>query len=607
MFDHHDDFYFEDDCDQLFAGDFADETETGMCSDPDLTVSFTESLLRLSENSESNDFEKAQWQYREILNVMEGCTDLVNAEVERIRLSKAIGERKYRDWKAAQDQKERADVGTKFARQSIVAATKQGAALDLTTLISSVSNCDATDDVLVQPSTQSQRQTASNPEQQRIVDAKDRDIIRRCLDRAHAENDTSNPFIENGRDLLAESEKALRNPSAQRFLLSILSQRSRMETQRLRLKRGQPASQQASVSRLDPVAFMCLVRLSCAILDSCMEYQEFETAYRLLTLAAGFITWNENKSHDAPMDKDNAGQQVVTMTSSIGLHPIFANLSLWETVMKMHLADRRSGKKSEIRPVDILSGEETDEEDDEMEYEAATATLFDMKGYDVPGEELSRFAMRVSERKGWFSDDRGRQLLVLARRITLRRDMAGESTPLATDSSLEMISRSQNIPIAVKQNTEWENKKTAQDAAWKEISWCHPAAPSSQGGGRLSDAGVQSLDIKYMKRSPITALASFGHSVVVTGGLDGSIFLAYSLSSDNTGIRGIHLDWGSASRAGGGFSSDGEYGVGQYFLLDLLMLTYTFALISYFRILKPLLSSRRCKLYRCSIWRGSAY
>ena len=190
----------------------------------------------------------------------------------------------------------------------------------------------------------------------------------------------------------------------------------------------------------------------------------------------------------------------------------------------------------------------------------------------------------------------------------MRRDMAGESTPLATDSSIEMMTRSQNIPIALMRNVDWENKKTTEDAAWKEISWCHPAAPTSQGGGRLSDSGLQSWDVKYMKRSPITALASFGHSVVVTGGLDGSIFLAYSISgSDISGIRGIHLDWGSASRAGGGFSSDGEYGVGEYFVLLWPCLHPRLSFLNIrFRSLKPLVRRRRCKLYRCSIWWGAA-
>jgi hypothetical protein len=129
------------------------------------------------------------------------------------------------------------------------------------------------------------RVSTLTPEQQRVADAKDRDVIRRCLDRAHEGNQkrygrtgsdsASNPFFENGRDLIAESEKALRNPSAQRFLLSILAQRSRLENQRVRTMRRQSAAPQSSVSRLDPVAFEGLIRLSCAMLDSCMEYKEY--------------------------------------------------------------------------------------------------------------------------------------------------------------------------------------------------------------------------------------------------------------------------------------------------------------------------------------------
>merc|ERR1719491_1524703 len=110
------------------------------------------------------------------------------------------------------------------------------------------------------------------------------------------------------------------------------------------------------------------------------------------------------------------------MTSRIGLHPIFADQGVWEAVMTLHLRDRIAVKQSdEFRLNDADSG---DKEEEEVEYEAAVATLYEMVGYGIPGEELSRFAMRASQEHGWFCDDRGRQLLMLARRISIRRDQA---------------------------------------------------------------------------------------------------------------------------------------------------------------------------------------
>jgi WD40 repeat protein len=72
-------------------------------------------------------------------------------------------------------------------------------------------------------------------------------------------------------------------------------------------------------------------------------------------------------------------------------------------------------------------------------------------------------------------------------------------------------------------------------------------------------------------------MAYLGSSVVVTGGLDGGVFMARKVApqeqetevdtySDPSGVRGVHLDWGSSgSRYAVGSAStsmDGEYGVG---------------------------------------------
>ena len=161
------------------------------------------------------------------------------------------------------------------------------------------------------------------------------------------------------------------------------------------------------------------------------------------------------------------------------------------------------------------------------------------------------------------ADDRGRQLLVLARRITVRRDQADIGRP-SGESGLEIISRSKDQHESLGDGELPEaRKRTVDETSWTEIAWCHPAAPSSYiVSSRYSDAKSEN---SYMKRSPVTALAAFGQSVAVSAGLDGGVFLAYSIHGGKKGVQGIHLDWGSASRSGASASLDGEYGVGKGF------------------------------------------
>ena len=185
--------------------------------------------------------------------------------------------------------------------------------------------------------------------------------------------------------------------------------------------------------------------MSCAILDTCWEYQEYETAYHLLTLTAGFVTLIEQYQDDTNCDAA-PDVHVVTMTSRIGVHPIFANLAVWNAVMELHLGARRSERKAGSRIVDSDSDEELDDENDEIVYESAVATLYEMMGYSQDAMDLSRFAMHVSQERGWFSDDRGRQLLLLARRITARRDQA-DATPTSSDLGLGNVMGARSLPM----------------------------------------------------------------------------------------------------------------------------------------------------------------
>mmetsp|Transcript_36581 Transcript_36581/g.40846 ORF Transcript_36581/g.40846 Transcript_36581/m.40846 type:complete len:2363 (-) Transcript_36581:201-7289(-) len=542
-----------------------DIVSTVSSSDPNKQALSMEYLTKL---------ETTPWQYNPLFNI-----SIQDIEVnDKVKLREAIGDRRFRAWKLVQDKKSNHDDVLSFLSDSTKAAAKQESALDLTTLVTSAKN-DLTDTSTLSSGTIQTRISSLTPAQQRIAAAKGRDIIRRCLDRANTDqiyqSDQASPFVdENGRDLMAEAEKALRNPSAQLFLLSILAQRSRLESKRTRTMQRQPIVSNTA-SRLNGVAFDCLVRLSCAMLDSCMEYREFELAYRFLTNSSGFIMVldiGDYEEGESEQMYDVQSRIVITMTSRIGLHPIFADPGVWEAVMTLHLRDRIAVKQSdEFRLNDVDSG---DKEEEEVEYEAAVATLYEMVGYGIPGEELSRFAMRASQEHGWFCDDRGRQLLMLARRISIRRDQADTGGT----GDIDMVRKG---PDVSQSNTEIFEEGPTRDKfnyIWKEYGWCHPAASSSRAIINF-DEGSQDLNIArssddYMKRSAVTALASFGSSMVASGGLDGGVFLAHSIVDRShvedfpiegntlSEVRGIHLDWGSSSRPRTRSSSDGEYGVG---------------------------------------------
>lgn len=589
------DFYFEGDFDDFDNFDTSPDSIEG--EDRELP-SFTTNLLSpiasesaLIESSEPGKqslsmeylakLEETPWEYNSLFKIPlgnDGCGEPVVDIYPKVKLRDAIGERRFRAWKSSHS-KRASDADLAFLPESARAAAKHGAALNLTSLVTSAKT-DMTDMSSLSSGASSLRPSTLSPEQQKVADAKSRDVIRRCLDKAQGDestmDDPSKVFVENGRDLIAEAENALRNQTAQLFLLKILAQRSRLESQRVRSIRRQTVVAN-SASRLDPVAFNCLVRLSCAMLDSCMEFKEYEPAYRLLTYTAGFIMVIGNDDEETEHGESHH-RTVITMTSRVGLHPIFADIGVWETVMKLHLQDRISARNNDdSRPGQ--DEESSDEEEDEVEYEAAVATLYEMVGYGIPGEELSRFAMRASEENGWFCDDRGRQLLMLARRISIRRDQT-DFGGAGDTGDIEMFRKG---PETTETSTVSPNSAEVLDAddyIWEESGWCHPAAPSPrllQLGSTKNNSTVSKPPDDLMKRSPVTSLASFGTSIIVSGGLDGGVFLAHpikkKLASSNLAdgaseVRGIHLDWGSASRAGTGATSDGEYGVGAVSCLE---------------------------------------
>ena len=568
------------------------------------------------------ELEKGNWRYEKIFQIpIEAGTNgekdvapIVQVR-EKVKLREAIGERRYRAWKLAQEQKLSAGDSSIRLSSGDMLSAEANPALDLTSLLSSMADDVSSDTTSVTQSTSlsastqnSVRASTLTPEQQRVADAKDRDVLRRCLERAYEgnqkrssrssrrssdEDPASCSFFENGRDLIAEAETALRNPSAQRFLVSVLSQRSRLENQKKRRsmiedpKGARRQSTQSSVSRLETSSFECLVRLCCAMLDSCMESKDYEPAYGLLTHTAGFCTVQttegrgvDSRSGDAVHDP---GNKLIYMTARIGLHPVFADLRLWEEVLRLHLKDRENDKSPGAGAALIGKANSN-----LVEYEAAVATLYEMLGFGIPAEELARFATRVSEEHGWFDTERGHSLLILARRLGVRREEQGdEETGVAGDLDLMRASGgSQGLHPGIASepgcSSHGRSGAAADDVGrleWSEIGWCHPAAPTTVRAQYVqTEAGDErsGSSSKRLMRSAVTSIASFGSSIVASGGLDGSVFVAHTIKFDHDQdeqqsekdfVRGIHLDWGSsgsrtAAVASSLSSMDGEYGVG---------------------------------------------
>jgi WD40 repeat protein len=588
------------------------------------------------------EFEKGiHWDYKKLFDIpieMEGEKQSLVELRDKVKLRDAIGERRYRAWKVAQEQKnvDKDNTGRMFTGD--ISSTEGNTALDLTSLLSQVTDDAATAETASVStfssfSTQSRKVSSSlTPEQQRVQDAKDKDVVRRCLERAyeggaqrrptrfarrgsgsHSQpasdpfarqgsgsnaGPTADPFFENGRDLIADAEAALRNPSAQKFLVSVLSQRSKTENQRKRRSgaddRGRRGGNQPTLSRLEAPAFDCLVRLCGAMLDTCLENKNYEAGFNLLNQTQGFCTLQSKDGK--PLSKkedalDNAN--VIYMTSSISLHPIFAELELWEGVLQMKLDEGERERKDD----DETDSKDDVKDSDQVDYDTTVSTLYEMLGFGVPSEELARFATCVSEKKGWFATDRGQNLLLQARRLSSKRENG--SAPAASGGDWDMMRggkmqrgdrgfASGGAPVDVHEGK----------LEWKVIGWCHPAAATSarppsqvqpEGESSVpstSRVGQNLLNMigneqkkeeadadKYLKRSAVTSLAAFGPSIVASGGLDGSVFVAHTIqfpgdNKDNEHVvRGVRLDWGSSGSrttvVGSGSSSmDGEYGVG---------------------------------------------
>jgi WD40 repeat protein len=468
--------------------------------------------------------EKNPWRYSEFLSISNVCAfnQIGTPKVDKIKLKDAIGERRYRLWKTSAGY-ERLDGD----EASILSEESRGmvAPLDLKLLLSA-----ASEDL--------------GHAKLSTIEIKDCDAVRFCLETAVS------PIASFDELLVAEAEQALQNPRARDFLLAVLSKRNRPGGESFQGKRR---SVQAGASKLDARNFQILARLASEMLDISMDICDYKSAYSMLKHSAGLQM----------MTIDNENETITTYLSErIGSHPIFADLELWYMVKNLHAKNRRLHK----------GPEKFDEK--EEEYEAVVGTIYEMNGYGIPAEELARFGSRMCVENGWFGTERGQNLLLLVRRISHRRELGHASIP----------SRKSDLEISIQKNGEKSPRNQCRESSrqdfcnsWTEISWCHPAARSSRRASTAEGTKLYSSEIRQrLKRSPITSMAYLGSSVVVTGGLDGGVFMARkakptrqsSPQLENCDVRGVHLDWGSsgsrysAASVATSSSLDGEYGVG---------------------------------------------
>ena len=346
------------------------------------------------------ELEKNPWKYRCMLELPfcnENLPSEFNRMLPRLKLSDAIGERRFREWKSVVEKDDENGVPV---TPRVDHTTNDG--IDLSSIILNVSdlpleNCKPLEGL------ESNR-------------SKDPDRVKRCLELVFESG--HGPV---GEDAVAEAEIALRNPSAQRYLFSVLTTSAK-----------QRETMQQSISRLEMNAFECIVRLCYAVLEACTEEQNYEYAYRLLTCTGGFCMTTSITASE---------QKTIYMTERISIHPIYADVRLWERVVLLHQQGQHANDSEEgdleVKECESSSDEEGNEDNDA--YDSVVTTLFEMVGYNVPSEEVSRFATRISEEKGWFASEKGQALLILARRLTAKRDEGD------TENRVEHSSRSGQI------------------------------------------------------------------------------------------------------------------------------------------------------------------
>jgi WD40 repeat protein len=528
------------------------------------------------------ELEKNPWRYQKLFNFGDGgkAAESFVSIPDKVKLREAIGERRYNVWKLSLERD-----GDDNSTISEGGRTRTGSqSLNLGSLLNNGTD-EMTSSFSASTSVTAPQDSSRDASLRKVSDAKHRDVVRRCLELANfATGKSAGKISEKELSVISEAEIALRSPSARQYLLTILGKRWQGDgTKNNNLKPNLRSSNTGE--RLDRHAFEVLVRIGCTMLDACLDFKEYESAYTLLKYTAGLYT-------SASTETAVATNYV---TARLSLHPIYASLGVWEKVKRSHLQSRQGLRNSND------NGKQSDENEEEKdEYEASVTTLYEMLGYGIPAEELSRFASHVVQQKDWFGTDRGQSLLMLARRLCLRRDQGADSSIGEGKTDFQMMNtngqRTQTDPQNSNRTASGELRfgydgSLINETTWVEIGWCHPAAQSSKHHSTSDSSrrtGTQNIltmldeqtptvggqNTNHMKRSAVTSMAYVGSSVVVSGGLDGGVFIARQVRKPLWGkskgaqanVKGVHLDWGSSgSRYNVGSPStslDGEYGVG---------------------------------------------
>jgi FOG: WD40 repeat len=450
--------------------------------------------------SESSDLSKSftrPWIYRDLFNIEMTSTSGGSVLWEKIHLREALGERKFNHWKTEQSAKARTeDLEVDTVCDSISTNHSLNTLLDLTKLISHVKNDEFSNQIF--------------PNHVKQDSVNHINVLRRYIEETYQKIEYMKSGKADDKETLGSFDElesgvniAMKDASAQRFFISILSQRSRLQNEYRHLEHGEFSKlgnyMEGSTSHVHPLVFQCLRRLCISMLDACQTETNYEYAYRLLVHTAGFRTID---NHMVTYD----------LTSLIAKHQIYSDLSLWDEVFLIHQQDRLKDRKGNETKTASSSSKENDD------YEATVSTLYEMLGYGMPADHLARFAHRIAREKFYFTE-KEQKLLTLARRLAIKCDESSTKGDLF--EVYDCVSPHQSIQ---------ENATN-----WEEIDWTHPG---------FSVNG-------YTNSFPITKLSSIGSSIVATGALDGSLFLASTmhLEKEKRGkigrqfVRGEQLAW----------------------------------------------------------------
>ena len=190
---------------------------------------------------------------------------------------------------------------------------------------------------------------------------------------------------------------------------------------------------------------------------------------------------------------------------------------------------------------------------------------------------MVRFVTRVSNSKGWFATDKAHSLLALVRKLSVNRE-----NEVSDDSAIQNHARIKNDENAwsmmhslksLSISKSIRNLNSLREIECKGFAWFHPVAQSDEILGNNSGHDTTKIEEEgtnkstatekilsdqiltptgYNGKSPITSVTCFGASAIITGSLDGGIFLSYSHTTSE--VKGVCLQWGNNRKSTGSVS-----------------------------------------------------